>query len=474
MDYTSEPHPPNALDFNFCGEVLGARYQLGQRLGAGSVATIYLATDRRTGGHVAVKVLHPDHEGAPQEVRRFVQEGQLGAQIRHPNLVHVSDFGGIGGRRFIVMDLVEGQNLASRLKAGRLDYGQSAQLVLDLLAAVGALHERGVVHRDISPTNVLIELVNGRERARLADLGWARNLEEQDLALTEVPLTEPAMVCGTDGFIAPECLRGRRNDVRADIYGIGAVWYMMLTGVAPTAGNPEDGNDNGPPRLDEPTSPPAVRAVLWGALDSWTRRHQSAASMAAALRAAMATSERRSRPTHTRLVAPVLGLLLVLQGASAPGPVSETVVPADLSAVTSQAAIVAEPVASMSPRNASSEQQQPAPAPAPSSSPSTPTPTATASQSASSPILASSADLGRNASASTALPAPPTGPPRRKRTLRNALMACKPDSSALEVVLAPGRDVEVNGGPPFGEIGRCVLRELAKHPAPSHKLTLTL
>lgn len=462
MDNISGPHPSTALDFNFCGEELGGRYQLGQRLGAGAVATIYLATDRRTGGHVAVKVLHPDHEGAAQEVRRFVQEGQLGAQIRHPNLVPVYDFGGIGGRHFIVMELVEGQNLASRLKAGRLDYQRSAQFMLDLLAALAALHEHGVVHRDISPTNVLIERVNGRERARLADLGWARTIEDQDLALTDVPLTEPAMVCGTDGFIAPECLRGRRNDVRADIYGIGAVWYMMLTGMAPNAGNPED-HDNAPPRLDTLQIPPAVRAVLLGALDSWSRRHHSAALMAVALRAAVATSAGRSRPGYTRFVAPTLGLLLVLQGSGGPSPSAEAEHFADASTLSTRAgipqapmhsAIIVEPAVVARP----SPQQVP---PAPEQS----------------RVMANTSappDLDPRALASIAPPVAPTGIAPRKKTLRNALAACKPDSSALEVVLAPGKDAEINGGPPFGDIGRCVLREVARYPAPTRALTLTL
>jgi len=462
MDNTSGPHPSTAFDCNFCGEELGGRYQLGQRLGAGAVATIYLATDRRTGGHVAVKVLHPDHEGAPQEIRRFVQEGQLGAQIRHPNLIPVSDFGGIGGRRFIVMELVEGQNLASRLKSGRLDVQRSAQFVLDLLAGLAALHEHGVVHRDISPSNVLIEHVNGRERARLADLGWARKIEDLDLALTDVPLTEPAMVCGTDGFIAPECLRGRRNDVRADIYGIGAVWYMMLTGMAPNAGNPED-HDNAPPRVDALQIPPAVRAVLVGAIDPWIRRHHSAALMAAALRAALATSTGRSQRGYMRFVAPTLGLIIVLQGSSGPSPSARVEPSADASPSSASAgigqatvpsAIIVEPevVARPSP-------QQVPPAPG---------------QSRVLANTSTSLDRDLRACASIAPPVPPPGIPRPKQTLRKALAACKPDSSALEVVLAPGKEAEINGGPPFGDIGRCVLREVAKYPAPTRSLTITL
>lgn len=457
MDDSSDQVPPNALGFDFCGEELGGRYRLGQRLGFGAMASIYLATDRRTGGHVAVKVLHPTHEDEPLEVKRFLQEGQLGAQIRHPNLVPVFDFSGIGGRHFIVMELVDGQNLTMRLKTGRFDWQRSARLVLDLLAALQALHDRGILHRDISPTNCLIEMVDGQERARLTDLGYARKIEEQDLALTEVPTSIPGSEFGVPGYRAPECVRGRHHDVRSDIYGIGALWYTMLTGEAPWLVNPDD-DDAAPPPPDKLSMPPALRVVLCGALDVRTRRHHSAASMAAAVRAALDASAHRSRPIHARLVAPVLGLLLVLQGASTPWPaaaecsIDPTLNPEPAEVDPPQATVPAEPVAI--------PQQAPAALPQPSP------PTVLAK-------VSTTVNAGGNAPSSSG-PAVPSVTHPRKKSLRSALAGCKPDGSELEVELEPGQAVEVNGGPPFGDVGRCVMHEIAKYPAPSRKLTLTL
>jgi len=408
-----------------------------------------MATDRRTGGHVAAKVLHPDHAPDPKEVKRFVQEAQLGAQIRHPNLIPTYDFGGVGGCHYIIMELVDGQSVA---QAGRLDPQRSASLVLDLLYAVAALHEHGIVHRDISPSNVLIETVDGRQRARLADLGIARKLTEQDLKLTDVPLTKPTMVCGTSGYIAPECVRGARNDYHADIYSIGAVWHAMLTGVAPPflrEGEP----GTWPPLAHKLAMPTPLRAVLLGALDERSKRHHSAASMATALRVAMEAGTRSPRPGVARLAVPSLALILLMQ------------VGGSLRPVTAERP-EGEAVGHATPARAAPP--DPAPPVAPTPGPTTRADVAPGLASSSRPTLAGPGPMV------TRGPIAREGTRPRGKSLRASLAGCKASDAPLEVVFEPGREVEVNGGPPFGDIGRCVTREAAKHPTPARKLTLAL
>lgn len=137
---------------DFSGAVLGGRYHLDRRIGCGAMATIYAATDQTTNGCVAVKVLHPEHDQSANLVRRFTQEGQLAAQIRHPNLVPAHDLGWIGGRHYVVMQLVHGERLPALMQSKPLPWALSVRLVLDLLAGLAALHERGVAHRDVRPT----------------------------------------------------------------------------------------------------------------------------------------------------------------------------------------------------------------------------------------------------------------------------------------------------------------------------------
>jgi hypothetical protein len=431
-------------------EVLGGRYTLEERIGGGSSASVYRAADRRTGGVVAVKVLDPENAAVETEVKRFVQEAQLAAQIRHPNLVPTYDFGGIGGRYYIAMELVQGESLAARLGAEkRIEPRRAACLILDVLDALAALHQHGVAHRDISPTNVLIESVGGRERARLSDLGLAKKLTERDLALTDVPPTKPVTAWGTRGYVAPECVMGDPNDLMSDIYSVGAVWYKMVTGYPP-ASLREDERGEWPPlvhRLDD--MPAAMRAVLLGALAVRDRRHHSAAAMAAALRVAMEVRPRR--PGYARALAAGLVVLLALQTWASMRPsVDVEARPEPLPAVAAaDAAAAAEARPEQLLVDAAAAATRPARLPA------------------------VDAQLPTRNTADVR-PGRPS-PRARGRSLRSALVTCKPANVAsLEVVLDPGHEVEIDGGAPFGDLGRCVLREVAKYPPPGKRMSLTL
>ena len=274
-----------SINHDFSGETVGQHYKLNRRIGVGGTASIYAATVTTTMAAAAVKVLHPEHNQHPELVRRFLQEGQLAAQIRHPCLVPAHDLGWIGGRRYTVFELVEGRSLAAQIAEGALPWERTVPLMLDLLAALGALHDRGVTHRDISPNNCMIEIHGDTERGRLLDLGYARVFEDKGaLVLTPPDTSESMIIWGSEGFVAPERLRGHAGDYKADIFSMGALWAAMLNGQRLL-----DPHHADPVSVAERIPLPApIRAVLVGALDVRAHRHENAASMAEALRAAVA------------------------------------------------------------------------------------------------------------------------------------------------------------------------------------------
>lgn len=435
--------PPIYHDFS--SEILGNRYALKRRIGCGATASIYEATDQRTEATVAVKVLHPEYNTNAELTRRFAQEARLAAQIRHPNLVPAHDFGWLGGKRFIVLELVRGPTLSTLLGTGPLPWQRSVPLVCDLLAALVALHEHGVAHRDVSPNNCLIDTSHGAERARLADLGYARVLEDRGLALAVPPASVTRIIHGTEHYIEPERLHGGPGDYRADVFSLGAVWYTMLTGA--TLLDPRDANGKDLAPVGHLPLPAPLAAVLRGSLVPRARRHHSAASMLAAVRAAMQELERSQvRRRRAWIIAPVLGLVALPWALATQMPTpacpAPTVVRDELRAPACAPLVVPDSTpSSVGPRAPS----LPSPPPTPEVVPIDP-PT-------SSPRVTSH---------------------RPAFNLRRALSACKPSTHAhLEVAFGPGQPVTINDGPALGELGRCLKDVLAKHP-PRRAAKLTL
>ena len=435
---------------DFSGEILGGRYRLDRRIGCGAMATIYVATDQTTKGCVAVKVLHPEHDQNADLVRRFTQEGQLAAQIYHPNLVPAHDLGWIGGRHYVVMQLVQGEGLLGMMKCKPLPWEQSVRLVLDLLAGLAALHARGVAHRDISPHNCMIEPTDDGPRARLLDLGNARVIEETDLVLTQPEASETMSVYGTSRYIAPERLQGGPGDFRADVFSVGALWYTMIT--TRTLPDPLEADPRVP--LEVLPLPRPLEAVLRGALDGPDRRHHSASLMAEAIRAALRAHTRRQAARRALCLVPLSGALvlpiwLALQGWSL----------ACVDAPTRAASTLAtEPQAIGEPKV----------------SPNPGAVAAALAESAVDPGVAAAlvdepATMSDDESAVVAADEPK--PPRFN--LRAALARCKTHPTArLKIEYAPGRAVKVNGARPMGGVGRCVEDVLERHP-PSRSITLT-
>src|SRR4051812_46370188 len=210
--------------------VFANRYELGEAIGHGGMADVYLAHDRLLDRRVAVKVLSPQFASDPTNVERFRREAQAAAGLSHPHIVAVYDWGEEDGTSFIVMEYVPGQTLREILQTyGRLGPVDAARIAAEIADALSFAHVNGVVHRDVKPGNVL---VTPQGQVKVTDFGIAR-------AETSEPLTKTGAVLGTATYFSPEQAQGFSLDGRSDVYALGVVLYEMLTGVAPfTASSP--------------------------------------------------------------------------------------------------------------------------------------------------------------------------------------------------------------------------------------------
>src|SRR5581483_674073 len=213
------------------GEVFAGRYELGMVLGRGAMAEVRAGWDRRLGRAVAVKTLLPDLAGRPAVRRSFEGEARAAARLAHPNAVAVFDVGEDDGVPFLVMEQLLGPTLEHEPAGGPLDAGRVRRLGGELLAALGAAHAAGLVHRDVKPANVLMTPDGS---AKLADFGIAKAVVGEGAA-TEMDLTATGQVFGTVAYIAPEPLTGRRATVQSDVYSVGVVLYESLSGSRPFA-----------------------------------------------------------------------------------------------------------------------------------------------------------------------------------------------------------------------------------------------
>jgi eukaryotic-like serine/threonine-protein kinase len=207
---------------------LAGRYRLEEVIGRGGMSTVYRATDTVLGRTVAVKILLAGlADEDPDYVARFKREARAAAALRDPAVVAVYDVGVDGERRFIVMEYVDGRSLAALLGGGKpLAVDEAVRVGEQVANALGTAHRHGIVHRDIKPANVMIV---GDGTVKVLDFGVARMLDG-------TTITREASVLGTAAYMAPERALGQPGDARSDIYSLGCLLYVMLTGAPPFRG----------------------------------------------------------------------------------------------------------------------------------------------------------------------------------------------------------------------------------------------
>ena len=210
-------------------EALAGRYAIERELGRGGMASVYRARAEGRAEPVAIKVMNPNLADA-LDGKRFIREMGVAASLDHPLIVPLIDSGHAGGLHYYVMPYVEGESLYDRLqRERRLPVGEALGIARDVATALGYAHERGVLHRDVKPENILLSA----GRALIADFGLARAIGAADYT----KLTATGVIVGTVYYMSPEQLREEPDlDVRTDVYSLGCMLYEMLSGEPPYTG----------------------------------------------------------------------------------------------------------------------------------------------------------------------------------------------------------------------------------------------
>ncbi|HLL75094.1 MAG TPA: protein kinase [Pyrinomonadaceae bacterium] len=287
------------------------RYEIRSLLGEGGMGEVYLARDPKIGRDVAIKVLPAQFSADAERLARFEQEACAAGALNHPNVLAVHDVGQHDGAPFVVSELLEGETLREKLRGAPLPQRKAVDYASQIARGLAAAHERGIVHRDLKPENIFI---TSDGRAKILDFGLAKLMQgDGRQSQTEIPTrrldTNPGAVMGTVGYMAPEQVRGRKVDHRADIFSFGAVLYEMLTGRRAFRG--ESAADTlsavlreDPPALSESNrnvAPALERLVLHCLEKDPAARFHSANDLAFALEAlsgATALSGEQATTTH--------------------------------------------------------------------------------------------------------------------------------------------------------------------------------
>jgi eukaryotic-like serine/threonine-protein kinase len=224
-----------AEEFHMIGKTLG-HYRISSQIGKGGMGEVFQAKDQVLGRDVAIKVLPGEFARDADRVSRFQREAKVLASLNHPNIAAIHGLEKSGETNFLVLELVEGETLADRIKAGPIPVEESLKLALQIAEALEAAHEKGVIHRDLKPANIE---VTPEGNVKVLDFGLAKAFagEQAELNPSNSPTlsdmaTRQGMILGTAAYMSPEQAKGKTVDRKADIWAFGCVLYEMLTGQA--------------------------------------------------------------------------------------------------------------------------------------------------------------------------------------------------------------------------------------------------
>jgi serine/threonine protein kinase len=210
-------------------------YRLLNRLGAGGMGEVWKAEDTRLGRMVAIKFLPEKIAADPEAIARMRREARTAAQLSHPNIATIHSFEEVGGRLFIVMELVDGEPLSRMIQRAKVDETEACRIARDVADALGEAHARGIIHRDIKPDNIMIS----ENRVKVLDFGIARQIEVEGIQ-SEDPtafLTQQGTIIGTVQYMSPEQALGKSLDARTDVFSLGVVLYEAMSGKLPFRGD---------------------------------------------------------------------------------------------------------------------------------------------------------------------------------------------------------------------------------------------
>jgi serine/threonine protein kinase/tetratricopeptide (TPR) repeat protein len=253
-----------SLKFN-PGEKFGDRYTIIEEIGQGGMGRVYKAKDQELGTTVVLKMIRPELTSRPGMIDQFRKETLLGRSVSHENVVRIHDLGEVNKIRYISMDFIKGENLAELMKtSGSLALSTCLQIALQVCHALKAAHEKGIIHQDLKPQNIMID---NSGKVYVTDFGLAKSISLS-------PAHRPGKISGTPKYFSPEQARGEESDQRSDIYSLGVILYEMLAGTAPFKADTAEGyiqkhtSERPPlPSKSSPSIPPACEKIILKCLE---------------------------------------------------------------------------------------------------------------------------------------------------------------------------------------------------------------